>query len=112
MRLLALHPQAGLEVITSRTEAGRAASDYFPSLRGVVDRIYVKPDTDALFGCDVVFFATPNGTAMQSTPALLDKGIRVIDLSADFRLQYGKAGTGRNTPVRNCFVKRSTGFPN
>lgn len=87
MRLLARHPEARIEVVTSRSEAGKAVSDYFPSLRGITDQVYVEPDVDRLATCDVVFFATPNGTAMQSTPALLDKGTRVIDLSADFRLK-------------------------
>ena len=87
MRLLAGHPDARIDVVTSRSEAGKAVSDYFPSLRGIIDQVYVEPDVDRLAACDVVFFATPNGTAMRSTPALLDKGTKVIDLSADFRLK-------------------------
>jgi N-acetyl-gamma-glutamyl-phosphate reductase len=87
MRLLAQHPQVQLEVVTSRTEAGKAVSAFFPSLRGIIEQVYVEPDVDTLAACDVVFFATPNGTAMQSTPALLEKGVRIIDLSADFRLK-------------------------
>ena len=87
MRLLAQHPQFQVEVVTSRTEAGKSVSDFFPSLRGIIDRVYVEPDVKALATCDVVFFATPNGTAMQSAPALLEQGTRIIDLSADFRLK-------------------------
>lgn len=87
MRLLARHPQVQLEVVTSRSEAGKAVSEYFPSLRGIVDQAYVEPDVSRLAACDVVFFATPNGTAMQTAPALLDQGVRIIDLSADFRLK-------------------------
>lgn len=87
MRLLAQHPQVQLQVVTSRSEQGKQVSDFFPSLRGIIDQVYVEPDVSTLGACDVVFFATPNGTAMQSAPALLEKGTRIIDLSADFRLK-------------------------
>ena len=87
MRLLALHPEASLDLVTSRSEAGKPVSGQFPSLRGVVDLHYREPETGELAGCDVVFFATPHGTAMQHVPELLEKGVRVIDLSADFRLK-------------------------
>lgn len=87
MRLIAHHPQVRLDVVTSRTESGKPVSEFFPSLRGIIDLVYREPDISALEACDVVFFATPNGTAMQSVPALLEKGVRIIDLSADFRLK-------------------------
>ena len=87
MRLLTGHPDAELVVATSRTECGRPVSDFFPSLRGVVDLAFADVDDAAVAGCDVVFFATPNGTAMHSAPGLLDRGARVVDLSADFRLR-------------------------
>jgi N-acetyl-gamma-glutamyl-phosphate reductase len=87
LRLLAQHPQARLQAITSRKEAGTAVSAMFPSLRGHVDLAFSGPDGKALAGCDVVFFATPHGVAMTDARALLDAGVKVIDLSADFRLQ-------------------------
>ncbi len=87
MRLIAQHPQVQLDVVTSRTEAGKPVSEFFPSLRGIIDLVYCEPDISTLASCDVVFFATPNGTAMQSAPALLEQGARIIDLSADFRLK-------------------------
>ena len=59
----------------------------FPSLRGRVDLKFEDPAKANLAGCDVVFFATPNGIAMQQAPALLDAGVRVIDLAADFRIK-------------------------
>jgi N-acetyl-gamma-glutamyl-phosphate reductase len=59
----------------------------FPNLRGHVDLAFCEPDKAGLTECDVVFFATPNGIAMQHAPALLDAGVRVIDLAADFRLK-------------------------
>jgi N-acetyl-gamma-glutamyl-phosphate reductase len=76
-----------LRAITSRKEAGTSVSAMFPSLRRHVELAFTQPDAKALRGCDVVFFATPHGVAMNDSPALLDAGAKVIDLSADFRLQ-------------------------
>ena len=87
LRLLALHPQVELRVITSRADAGTAVNQMFPSLRGFVDLLFVHPDEAHLEQCDLVFFATPNGIAMQQVRGLLDAGVKVIDLAADFRLQ-------------------------
>jgi len=87
LRLFAQHPQARVTVLTSRKEAGRRADALFPHLRGQCDLSFSEPDAAALAGCDAVFFATPHGTAMGMAPALVDKGIKVIDLSADFRLR-------------------------
>ena len=87
LRLLAGHQQAELRVITSRADAGTAVSQMFPRLRGYVDLTFSHPDTAHLEQCDVVFFATPNGIAMQQTRTLLDAGVRVIDLAADFRIK-------------------------
>ena len=87
LRLLARHPHIELACITSRGEAGLPVSDMFPSLRGYVDLTFTDPATADLKSCDVVFFATPNGIAMQQTRALLDAGVRVIDLAADFRIK-------------------------
>ena len=62
-------------------------SQMFPSLRGHVDLAFSHPDQAHLEQCDLVFFATPNGIAMQQARALLTIGVKVIDLAADFRLQ-------------------------
>jgi N-acetyl-gamma-glutamyl-phosphate reductase len=87
LRLLAAHPAVELTVITSRGEKGVRVGELFPNLRGRVELAFVEPDAAALGDCDVVFFATPNGTAMKSAPALLEAGVKVIDLAADFRLR-------------------------
>lgn len=87
LRLLAAHPQVALQVITSRADAGTLVSQMFPSLRGFVDLPFTHPDQAHLEQCDLVFFATPNGIAMQQVRELLDAGVKVIDLAADFRLQ-------------------------
>ncbi len=87
LRLLSVHPNAQIHCVTSRAEAGRPVADLFPSLRKHVDLAFTDPASADLTSCDVVFFATPNGTAMQQAPALLSAGVRVIDLAADFRLK-------------------------
>ncbi len=87
LRLLAAHPHVELSAITSRSEAGTAVADMFPNLRGHVALKFSAPDPKALAQCDVVFFATPNGTAMTQVPELLSAGVRIIDLAADFRLK-------------------------
>lgn len=87
LRLLAQHPEVELTAITSRAEAGSAVADMFPSLRGRVALKFSDPATAPLKDCQIVFFATPNGVAMQQTRNLLDAGVRVIDLAADFRIK-------------------------
>ncbi len=87
LRLLAQHPQAELKVITSRKEAGTPVAAMFPSLRRRVELAFTEPSARALRGCDVVFFATPTGVAMQEARAVLEGGARIVDLSADFRLR-------------------------
>jgi N-acetyl-gamma-glutamyl-phosphate reductase len=87
LRLLARHPGARVAAITSRGEAGTAVADLFPHLRGRVDLRFREPDPGLLAECELVFFATPNGTAMKMVPELLARGVKVVDLAADFRLK-------------------------
>lgn len=87
LRLLVVHPNVDVTLITSRSEAGRPVSDLFPSLRGFTDIVFSKPDSAAFKGCDVVFSATPNGIAMTHARELLEQGVRLIDLAADFRIK-------------------------
>jgi len=87
LRLLAQHPQVELRTITSRKEAGTPVAAMFPGLRRHVDLAFTDPGAQALRGCDVVFFATPNGVAMNEARAVLEGGARIVDLSADFRIR-------------------------
>jgi len=87
LRILARHPHAQLMAVTSRAEAGMPVADMFPSLRGRVDVAFSDPAKSPLDKCDLVFFATPNGVAMGQARALIDAGVKVVDLSADFRLK-------------------------
>lgn len=87
LRILSQHPQVNIHAITSRKEAGIAVAELFPSLRGRVPLQFCDPAEAGLDKCDLVFFATPNGIAMQQARSLLDAGVRVIDLAADFRIK-------------------------
>ena len=94
IRLLSAHPHAEVVLLTSRSQKGTPVADIFPSLRGVTDLVYSDFDDTAnsnslaeLTKCDVVYFATPHGVAMTQAQGLVDAGVKVIDLGADFRLQ-------------------------
>ena len=87
LRLLSAHPEVRIVAATSRSECGRAVADVFPNLRGHVNLVYEDPARIDYSNCELVYFAAPNGTAMQVVPSLLQRGIRVIDLAADFRLR-------------------------
>ncbi len=87
LRLLVMHPEVLVSVVTSRSDVGRRVDALFPSMQGHMDQVFVSPDINNLKDCDVVFFATPNGIAMLLANELLQLGIKVIDLSADFRIQ-------------------------
>lgn len=87
LRLLLRHSKVQVRILTSRTEAGKRVADMFPSLRGHTTLEFSDLDLDQLKQCDVVFFATPHGVAMQHAEVLTAAGTKVIDLAADFRLQ-------------------------
>ncbi|MFK7857493.1 MAG: N-acetyl-gamma-glutamyl-phosphate reductase [Granulosicoccus sp.] len=87
LRLLSVRDDVEVVFISSRAQAGNPVCELFPSLRGYVDLNFSDPDDVSDTSCDLVFFATPNGTAMKQAPALLDKGVKVVDLSADYRLK-------------------------
>jgi N-acetyl-gamma-glutamyl-phosphate reductase len=91
LRLLATHDAIEVAAVTSRAAAGRRVDAEFPSLRGYCDLSFTAPDAAGLEACDAVFFATPNGTAMHEVPRLLEAGVRVVDVSADFRLRDAAA---------------------
>ncbi|HKX52644.1 MAG TPA: N-acetyl-gamma-glutamyl-phosphate reductase [Nitrosospira sp.] len=87
LRILSQHPEVSIEAITSRKEAGMDVNQLFPSLRGRIGLKFSDPAEANLDKCDAVFFATPNGIAMKQVPSLLDAGVRIIDLAADFRIK-------------------------
>lgn len=87
LRLLSQHPQVRVDVLTSRSEAGKRIDQMFPNLRGYCDLVFSDLDVEKLKACDVVFFATPHGVAMSFAEELVKANTKIIDLAADFRLQ-------------------------
>ena len=90
LRILAQHPDVRVMLITSRKEAGMHVAEMFQSLRGVdtlADLRYADPASAALHTCHAVFFATPHGVAMAHARELVSRGVKIIDLAADFRLK-------------------------
>ena len=86
IRLLAGHPGAEIAIATSRQHAGARFSDVYPALKGHVDIVCEKYDPDRICeAADVVFTALPHGISMNIVPELIKRGVKVIDLSADFR---------------------------
>jgi len=88
LRLLSRHPGVELTGATSREYQGRPVAEVFPALARIVDLSFVPPDPVALAAtAEVVFLAVPHKTAMALVPPLLEAGLRVVDLSADFRFR-------------------------
>lgn len=84
---LSRHPHIHISIVTSESKAGETVSDYFSESHALKNLRYQPFAVTDLLSCQLVFFATPHGFAMQHAPALLHHGIKVIDLSADYRLQ-------------------------
>lgn len=88
IRLLLRHPEVVITTLSSRQYSNENIAHIFPSLINHIDKQCEELDLDALAqDADVVFTAVPHKTAMDVVPGLLKRGIRVIDLSADFRLR-------------------------
>jgi N-acetyl-gamma-glutamyl-phosphate reductase len=88
LRLLSLHPGVELVYLSSEQHRGRAVSEVYPFLTGVVEARLEAPDPEAVaVAADVVFTALPHGAAAPVVAALVRRGRRVLDLSADFRLR-------------------------
>ena len=88
LRLLLLHPQVEVTMVTSRQSAGEYIFNSHPNLRGLTQLKFVPQDIAELQkNCDLVFTATPHGGSVNLVPKLLEAGLKVIDMSADFRLK-------------------------
>ena len=87
VRICSRHPEFDVAVITSNSDKGQAITELYPALIGQSDLVFSSHDDPALFDCDVVFMATPHTVAMSMVPQLLENGIAVFDLSADYRLK-------------------------
>lgn len=100
-RLIMQHPRFELAVLTSDADAGKPVADSYPAFTGMDAPSFSGHDDPALFDCDLVFLAVPHTVALKYAPPLLEAGVTVIDLSADYRLKdpavyekwYGTAHT-------------------
>ena len=86
VRLLIAHPNFELSVITSNADAGQPLANVYPAFEGVSNLTFSSHDNPMLAECDAVFMAVPHTAAMASAPKLLEQGVSVFDLSADYRL--------------------------
>ena len=88
LRLLILHPQVEVTMVTSRQSVGEYVFNVHPNLRGMTQLKFVPQDMAELQkNCDLIFTATPHGGSVTLVPKLLEAGLKVIDMSADFRLK-------------------------
>jgi N-acetyl-gamma-glutamyl-phosphate/LysW-gamma-L-alpha-aminoadipyl-6-phosphate reductase len=88
LRLLLMHPEVEVTMVTSRQVAGEYVFNVHPNLRGLTQLKFVPMDMEQLkANCDLVFTATPHGGSVNLVPNLLEAGLKVIDMSADFRLK-------------------------
>lgn len=87
VRLLMQHPDFELVCVTSDANAGRPIADLYPAFKGRTDLAFSANDDPLVPECDVAFLAVPHTGALEHAPALVEKGVAVIDLSADFRLR-------------------------
>ena len=115
LRLLLSHPEVEITQVTSREYVGEYVFRVHSNLRGVTNLQFDKPDLSKTINlCDLVFMSTPHGVSSKLTPKLLEAGLKVIDLSADFRLKnpedYPK-WYGWNHPAPDTLKKAVYGVP-
>lgn len=85
VRLLTTHPEVQIQVLGSKSFAGQKISDVYQNLRHILELECTELDLDAVAKCDVAFTALPHGASKSVIPSLLDRGLKVIDLSGDYR---------------------------
>ena len=86
VRLISLHPNADLVAVSSRDLLGKSLQSVYGQIHDLKKINFVNPDDSVFLECEVVFLATPHGFSMSVAGKFLDNGIKVIDLSADFRI--------------------------
>jgi len=119
LRLLVMHPHVELVAVTSRQEAGRALTAVFPRLAGapaVAGLSFIEPEIEAIVasGATAAFLALPHGVAAEFAVPLLERGLRLIDLSADFRLRDAEVYAefyGHAHPAPDLLARAVYGLP-
>ncbi|MBE9179223.1 N-acetyl-gamma-glutamyl-phosphate reductase [Oculatella sp. LEGE 06141] len=88
LRLLLDHPRLEIAYLGGDSTAGKAFSDLYPHLGHRVEQLIEPIDLDVIADrCQVVFLSLPNGLACTMAPSLLERGCKVLDLSADYRFR-------------------------
>ncbi len=88
IRILHSHPEAAVTCVTSERSAGKRVSDIYPALRGRCDLVLENLEPVRVAAkADFIFTALPHKAAMEVAPTFLKLGKRIVDLSADYRLQ-------------------------
>ncbi len=87
IRILLYHPEVEIVAVSSRGQENQPLSDYYPAFKNFINLKYITPDSQ-IFKSDVdlVFSALPHGASMEIVPSMINSGVKVIDLSADFRI--------------------------
>jgi N-acetyl-gamma-glutamyl-phosphate reductase len=91
VRILKSHPNAAISFVSSQSYAGQKLSDVFPEVKRICDQVLVSPEASQKEEVDCVFSCLPHAASAAILMPFIKKGIRVIDLSADFRIRDPKA---------------------
>ena len=102
LRLLCFHPEVEIKTVTSRKYEGKEIWRLHSFLKGFYDLKFVNPELKYFDGCKAVFLAVPHGEAMNFAPQFLEIGIKVVDISADYRLD--------KETYEKVYQKEHTGF--
>jgi N-acetyl-gamma-glutamyl-phosphate reductase len=114
LKLLANHPNVLIDSLTSRDLAGQRIDKLYPVFSGLLAHQFVSPEEAILSDSDIVFFATPKGVAMSYAETLLKRGVKVIDLGADFRIKDAdiwKKWYGMEHKLKNILKNSVYGLP-
>tara|TARA_B110000014_G_C20126756_1_gene601124 strand:- start:4276 stop:5295 length:1020 start_codon:yes stop_codon:yes gene_type:complete len=87
IRLISAHSEAELQAISSRDHFGKEIKQIYPNIKNLPNICFCKPEFNSFLDCDVIFFATPHGFSMNLVKKFLAENIKIIDLSADFRIK-------------------------
>ena len=85
VRLLTNHPDVQIKILGSKSFEGKKISEVYPNLAKILDQECEALDLERVKECDVAFTALPHGASKEVIPALLETGVKVIDLSGDYR---------------------------
>lgn len=111
VRLINKHPYLEVGSVVSNSQSGSSFSEIYPHLSDIADQPLEKLDVDELSEKnDIVFFATPSGVSSKLLPQLVDRGIKCIDLSGDFRLRSGDIYETwyKHSPAEDKYLQQAT----